>query len=122
MSAISTHSLLVNFVLLLWLEETNAAPIKNGTEKIIRQASKVTGSMFVSRYANFTKMALVEKSTAPTSAKSMPVNNLLLGSIFTCIVEVHQKSKESTHQHFYIFSGERFHNILFILYQILREF
>jgi hypothetical protein len=49
MIAMSTHSLIVNFVLLLWLEETNAAPVKKGTEKIIRQASKVTGSMFVSR-------------------------------------------------------------------------
>ncbi len=47
--AINIHSFHVNFVLLLWLEETKAAPTKKGTEKIIRQASKVTASMFVSR-------------------------------------------------------------------------
>jgi hypothetical protein len=62
----------VNFMFPL-LEDVSAAENKkNGNEKSIRSASKVTASTSVSRYASFTTIAFVEKQIAPARPMITP--------------------------------------------------
>ena len=63
----------VNFVFVLLLDATIAEIIKKGNENSMRNASNVTASMGVSRYAIFTMIAFVEKQMAPTKHNTTPV-------------------------------------------------
>jgi hypothetical protein len=59
-------------MLVLRLEEKNADPKKNGSEKIMRNANNDTASTLVSRYPSLTMIALDEKRTDPNKHNTIP--------------------------------------------------
>lgn len=72
---ICAHCFFVSRVFPDLLLTRNAAVTKNGSEKIMRNVSRVSASMRVSANAFLTMIAFVEKSTAPVNVIRNPAKD-----------------------------------------------